>query len=81
MCEQRLIRQKDVSPAGSLGKEHCRGREQAGSKGRGGSMPAGSRIGKGVSVAEARGASGREEWTSEGYEGTESADAKTLEFP
>lgn len=44
-------------------------------------MPAGSRIGKGVSVAEARGASGREEWTSEGYEGAESADARTLVFP
>lgn len=44
-------------------------------------MPAGSRIGKGVSVAEAREASGREEWTSEGYEGTESADARTLVFP
>lgn len=45
-------------------------------------MPAGSWIGKGVSVAaEARGASGREEWTSEGYEGAESADARTLVFP
>lgn len=32
MCEQRLIRQKDVSPAGSLGKEHCRGRERPGQR-------------------------------------------------
>lgn len=81
MCEQRLIRQKDVSPAGSLGKEHCRGRERPGQRAEVGACLPVPGIGKGVSVAEARGASGREEWTSEGYEGAESADARTLVFP